>query len=148
LNLVSRDLGGAHGIVAVVDRDRSSGRERLNELKAARDADRAKRTPVPTALGEANPHLEAWLLDDAEAVKSALQLPAGSPVPKVAGDPKADLEALHAGSSRCGDPKVAAWKDIACAVRLTSSRNPKKTGFDAFLREVTAELGSLVRARS
>jgi len=55
---------GLDGVVAAVDRDTSRGRDRLRELQAARTKDREKYAPLPTALGVADPHAEAWLLDD------------------------------------------------------------------------------------
>ena len=64
---------GAKGLIAVVDRDRAQ-RDRLKRLREARDDDRMQKPPFPTAFGEANPHGEAWLLDDPQAIREALRL--------------------------------------------------------------------------
>jgi hypothetical protein len=52
----------ASGLVAVVDRDKSAPRVKLRELQAERESYRIERATFPTALGEAAPHGEAWLL--------------------------------------------------------------------------------------
>ena len=54
----------ALGLVATVDSDESGRSGRLNQLRDGRDEDRQSAPPFPTSLGEAIPHLEAWLLDD------------------------------------------------------------------------------------
>ncbi|HEV7224363.1 MAG TPA: hypothetical protein VGN42_16760 [Pirellulales bacterium] len=69
----ARDAG-ASGLVAVVDRDKDPRRRRLRDLAAGRAGDRASAPPFPTALGEAVPHVEAWLLDDLAAVRQSLRL--------------------------------------------------------------------------
>jgi hypothetical protein len=71
------------GLVATLDADRAPQRQRLGELRKARDEDRENSPPLPTALGEAVPHSEAWLLDDPVAVRNALGLSAETPVPTV-----------------------------------------------------------------
>ena len=65
---------GLQGVVATIDRDKSSGHDRLRELKAGRTRDRETAPPLPAALGAANPHAEAWLLDDPVAVRTVLGL--------------------------------------------------------------------------
>jgi hypothetical protein len=54
------------GVVATIDADAARPKERLSELRAGREKDRQNTllTPLPAALGEAVPHVEAWLLDD------------------------------------------------------------------------------------
>ena len=74
--------GGLSGVVATIDQDRSAGRERLRSLEAARVRDRQTDPPLPAALGCADPHAEAWLLDDPVAVRSVLRLPGDARVPK------------------------------------------------------------------
>ncbi|MCH7885708.1 MAG: hypothetical protein IIC01_10715, partial [Planctomycetes bacterium] len=53
---------GLDGVVATVDRDAEEPRSRLAKLQEGRDLDRREDPALPTALGEANPHGEAWLL--------------------------------------------------------------------------------------
>jgi hypothetical protein len=71
------------GVVATVDRDRSRGKDRLRELEAARTRDRETYAPLPTALGAAEPHAEAWLLDDPVAVQTVLGLAIDIRIPTV-----------------------------------------------------------------
>lgn len=74
---------GLEGVVATIDQDKSPGRERLKSMRAARTKDRETPPPLPTALGCADPHAEAWLLDDAVAVRTVLQLEPVSVIPNV-----------------------------------------------------------------
>ena len=114
---VARDRRRA--LVATLDVDASPRRERMAELQQARDDARSRPDPVPTALGAANPHGEAWLLDDAVAVRSVLGLAADVPVPSVlrVRSPKGALEALMAESPRAGDRPRDVWRHIAVQVR-------------------------------
>lgn len=75
-----RDL---QGVVAVVDRDKEKKGKRLQKLKTAREHDRENLPPFPTALGEANPHGEAWILDDAVAIRQTLQLSETVSIPRL-----------------------------------------------------------------
>src|SRR5436305_6917758 len=59
----ARDRGAA-GVVATVDADKFTKKDKLTDLKGARNKDRESGHTTPAALGEAIPHLEAWLLDD------------------------------------------------------------------------------------
>lgn len=134
----------ADGIAAIVDEDRT-GKERLKKLQKARNDERADKPPFPTALGVAIPFGEAWLLDDAEAVKAALQLPADASVPSTQQNknPKAVLEQLLLESPRSGERPREVWADIAREVELDRCRHPQKTGFRAFAMEVEDELASI-----
>ena len=131
------------GVVATVDRDRDEPLRRLNELKKGLGEDREKNQPVPTALGEAVPHGEAWLLDDSVAVRQALDLPSEVKIPAVRKvDPKTVINGLISESSLAAD-HMRALSEIARAVEVSRSPNAKKTGLAAFAKEVKSELGPL-----
>lgn len=132
------------GLVATVDRDTDKPHRRLNELREGSSKDQEKNPPIPTALGEAVPHGEAWLLDDAVAVRAVLGLP--SSAKSQAGgkvDPKATLNGLISNSSFVSD-HMTALRDIARAVDVSRCKGAKKTGLAAFAKEVKSELGPLV----
>lgn len=133
------------GVVATVDADGPKRGEKLSQLKLARDADRSRAAPLPTALGEAVPHNEAWLLDDEKAVRTALGLPPDTPVPTVrpAAYQKTELEALHRSSPRCNEPPLEVWAQIAAHVHEERCNHRKDTGFEAFAAEVRSEIGPL-----
>lgn len=134
-------LQGVEGVVITLDADNQPAR--LNELKAARDEDRADvaNQRIRIVVGQANPELEAWLLDDSEAVKSGLSLSAQTQVqsPKDVPDVKAALDQLFRESNlaECREDCLAA---VAGQVRLANSRDPKTTGLSAFLEDAKAEL--------
>src|SRR5262249_36625969 len=91
----ARDRGAA-GVVATVDADKFAGRTKLADLKSARSKDRDAGHTTPAALGEAIPHLEAWLLDDDVAVRTALNLHSATPIeaPTKIKSPKDELNRL------------------------------------------------------
>lgn len=102
---------------------------------------------MPAALGEARPHGEAWLLDDVEAVRQALKLETAENIPsrKKTSNPKQALEELISGSERGGDTRIDVLRDIAVALDPDRCKNRKTSGFDAFVKDVHAELDPLVR---
>lgn len=136
---------GDDGVVATVDADKDRRHERLEQLKTAREADRARHTPLPAALGEARPHSEAWLLDDPVAVREGLGLARNADVPDVLNCdyPKDSLEDLHKHSPRNSEPPLKVWPDIAARVDVSRCNHQKETGFEAFREEVRRELGPL-----
>jgi hypothetical protein len=137
----------ADRLVAVVDRDKEAAGVRLGEMRQARDADRMKRPSYPTACGEANPHGEAWLLDDPVAVRDALGLANEvkvTPVHKTK-DPKAVLNDLIR-SSRKTDPITHILGDIAKCVDPSRCAHRDETGLEDFMAEVQSELGPLVKS--
>lgn len=139
---------GDDGVVATVDADRDRRHERLAQLETAREADRARHTALPTALGEARPHSEAWLLDDPVAVREGLGLARNADVPVVVrcDYPKDSLEDLHKHSPRNSEPPLKVWPDIAARVDANRCNHRKETGFEAFTDEVRRELGPLFAA--
>jgi len=138
----------ADGLVATVDRDKAPG-GRLGRLREARAADRQQAPSLPTALGEAKPHAEAWLLDDPVAVREALELPGNAPIPSVrqSRHPKDTLHRLWERSPRIeagrDEPEIGVLRDIARRVDSTRCAHGRETGFQAFVTEVRRELGGL-----
>lgn len=132
------------GVVATVDSDKAPPRERLRELRQARDDDRATSAPLPTALGEAVPHLEAWLLDDPVAVREALGLDPNESVPTIrkAKHPKTAINSLIEKSS--DDRSVLDHlSEIARQCNPDRCRHASETGFKSFADDVNTELGPL-----
>jgi len=129
------------GVVATVDRDKAPGRSRLAELKKGRDADRTKHAPIPTALGEAVPHGEAWLLDDAVAVRTVLALPEVIEIPpkEFARHPQKAIEKLISISTRRDERPREICAEIAKHIEHTRCHTAKETGFAGFVDDVRAE---------
>lgn len=95
----------AIGLVAVVDADTLP--ERIRQLAAARTDHRNVNPPFPTALGQANPHGEAWLLDDPAAVRKCLSLETNVAVlPVTKCEPKSALEDLIRQSTRANQERL------------------------------------------
>jgi len=138
---------GLDGVVAAVDRDTSRGRDRLRELQAARTKDREKYAPLPTALGVADPHAEAWLLDDPVAVQTVLRLPADVLIPTVrqVESPKSEIGRLHRASPRLNEPTHTILVEIAQALSLNRCQHSRETGFSHFVEDVRHEIGPLTR---
>jgi hypothetical protein len=142
--LQARDMNAA-GLLAVVDQDKARGGGRLRSLRNARDADRIVHPPFPTALGEAKPHGEAWLLDDPHAIRQVLELDGGVDIPNVrrSRDPKEDLNELFRKSQRQGDDRMDLLKEIAQRIDVSRCQHGEETGFSDFVEEVRQELGPL-----
>jgi hypothetical protein len=132
----------AVALIATVDKDKEARRQKLRELLKARDDDRASSPAFPTALGEAAPHGEAWLLDDPVAVRRAFGLESDYQVPNVVkvNSPKDTLEELKRHSNRAEDPILEILTDIAKLVDPTRCVHAKETGFHGLLEEVRREL--------
>jgi hypothetical protein len=138
---------GLQGVVATIDKDGSPGRDRLRDLEAGRTKDREQAAPLPTALGCADPHAEAWLLDDPVAVRQALRLDTVADIPNVRKtvSPKDALTALHARSPRATEPIRTILVEIAKALAPGRCEHAKETGFARFEKEAEAEIGPLTR---
>jgi hypothetical protein len=136
-----RDLAG---VVATVDCDRGAPREKLRDLMAARSRDREAGHAIPVALGEAIPHLEAWLLDDPVAVRTALELPTAAEIksPSKVDSPKAELHGLHRDST-CDLTEMEMLAAVARMLDVARCNHCDSTGLAEFCREVHAELGPL-----
>lgn len=126
---------GEDGVAAVVDRDRAPARERLNELRTA-----IEQAPgVRTAIGEANPHVEAWLIDDPKAVRDSLRLAVDHDIPTPAGcEPKRVLSELCQASPAWSvvGSELPLLKRVAGAVRRERCNHRHETGFEEFHREL------------
>ena len=133
----------AAGLVATVDRDKDKKRGRLRLMQKARERDRGKVPPVPTAVGEAVPHGEAWLLDDPKAVRTGLGLPADADIPNVARtkDPKQAFPELLESSPRAGERPLEVIPDVARHITLDRCNHADRTGFKDFVDDVERELG-------
>jgi len=140
---------GASGLVAVVDRDRDHQKTKLDEMFRARDEDRSRGRIIPAALGEAVPHGEAWLLDDAVAVRAALGLSPKTSIPSIARtkNPKGVLTMLLGKSPRHDDRPVIVWGEIARTLVAARCKYASRTGFAAFINEVEAELRNVLSGR-
>lgn len=135
----------ATGIVATLDRDKERRGKRLAKLKRARTADRKTAPPFPTALGEAVPHGEAWLLADAHAVRQAMRLPGDTPVPSVRStkDPKRALQTLLTTSPRANERPLQVLAEVARLVDTSRCTHRRATGFASFVKDVETELRPL-----
>lgn len=145
--LLQARQAGLEGVVATVDRDTSSGKDRLRELQAARTRDREKRAPLPTALGAADPHAEAWLLDDPVAVRTVLGLRVDLDIPTVrhAKSPKGEIARLHAASPRVNEPVRGLLAEMARSLSIDRCQHRRETGFAHFVQDVRDEIGPLAR---
>jgi hypothetical protein len=129
-----------------VDTDNDSVGEKLRRLREARNADRQSSPPFPIALGEANPHGEAWLIDDQVAVRGALCLPGDYQIKTVrqVKSPKDEIHALRKQSNRAEDPMTDVLEDIARGLDHSRCMHARETGFDGLLQEVRTELAPCI----
>lgn len=138
-------LDGAYqGLIATVDSDDCDGQVKLPELKSAREQARTTDKWVPAALGEPVPHLEAWLLDDPVAVRTAFSLAASTHInaPTKTKSPKDELNGLYERSG-CSDPLLKTLEIICCELKLARCNHAKTTGFDDFAEDVEREIRPL-----
>ena len=135
-------VDGFSALAIVTDTDKSLARDKLRQLRAGRDEDRQTNPPFPTALGEANPHFDVWLLDDAVAVRNGLRLPSETPIPNSAksSDPKNDLNLLIAGSPRESDDFALVLGDIASHLKVDRCPHRKENGLATFESDVHDEI--------
>ncbi len=139
---------GLAGVVATIDKDRSPGQDRLRSMQAARAKDRETAAPLPTALGCADPHAEAWLLDDPVAVRTVLGLANSAAVPNVrkVASPKNEITGLHTTSPRAGEPIMTILTDLAKTLDSTRCQHAGETGFASFKDDVHDEIEPLAAA--
>ena len=136
----------AAGLVAVVDRDVEPTGDRLDSLRLGRESDRQVRAPIPTAIGEAVPHGEAWLLDDRVAVRDSLYLEDRDLHAIDESNPKSALDALIRASSRREEPHLDVLHDIAGRVDRSRSPNAARTGFAPLADQVRHEFRDLAKS--
>lgn len=140
---------GAAGLVVTADQDANPPRKKLRELRDARDAERGKPGPaaiLPVAIGEARPHAEAWLLDDAVAIREGLRLASDHAVPSVrtVSYPKDTIDELDGLGEHPDDERpIDRLMRIATACDPTRCKNAKETGLHDFVDDVKQELGKL-----
>lgn len=134
---------GASGVIATLDSDKERQRRRLSELRGARDKDRAQFAPIPAALGEGVPHLEAWLLDDAVAVRTALEAATDLVVPTVrtCTSPKETLNAIIRECKPDADILLLLGS-IASQMHPERCRHSGETGLKSFVDDVRHEFRS------
>jgi hypothetical protein len=133
---------GAAGLVAVVDRDKDDAWSRLRKLQEGRELHRQKRPPFPTALGEAVPHGEAWLMGDPIAIKEALDLKDDVAIPSLRRikDPKGDLNRLIEISKHGRETdRMIVLGHIARLVDPERCMHIEETGFARFAVDVLSE---------
>lgn len=132
---------GSLGLITTLDSDKHQT-NRLDALKTGREMCRRDYStdPFPVAIGEAVPELEAWLIDDSNAVKQALELDpeARIPSPISCKDVKKALEELISNSP-LGLGHADCLKSIAETLEFGRCRNPKKTGLEFFVQDVKTE---------
>ena len=137
---------GFDGLVVVADRDTAGRRVRLREMTEWRTVaqDVPEYHAVPIALGEANRHVEAWLLDDAQAVQQTCGLPADAAIPGAdCRDPKAEVDSLIHAAGFTLEGGLAA---VAVAVSPDRCRRPQTTGFKQFVDDLRREFAHLLPA--
>ena len=137
---------GACGLVAARDGDKDPSRVR-KELKKARDYVRSK-SGFPVAIGCPNPHAEAWLLDDQEAVRTSLGLAPGDVIPPVSNQAKQHLNELMRRSPEY-EKKEDCYKFlavIASEVSIDRCSKAQETGLKAFREDVRAAFLHLVQS--
>ena len=135
---------GFDGLVVVTDRDTTDPRKQLREMIEWRAAARVEPEyhAVPVALGEANRHVEAWLLDDAQAVQTVCGLGAEFKIPAAdCREPKEGLDPLLFAAGFGVENGLAA---LAAGVVPDRCRRAGTTGFKQFLDDLRAELSAFV----
>jgi hypothetical protein len=140
--IASARADGADAILATVDRDKDPQRQKIEKLMQGRTEDRASNAPFPFALGQADPHGEAWLLDDRVAVRRGLRLAGDAAIPTVRQTKSAKdaLEDLLAESDRAEDAMLEVLEDIAMLVDPARFDHAAETGFRGLEREIKQEL--------
>ena len=135
----------ARAIVAVVDADKNAA-NRKQQLSEGRETHRrdVAIANFPIAIGVAIPEIEAWLLDDIEALKLALGLAHNQKV----SSPTAVPDAKKLMSELIGKGSVEGtfselYASVASNVSLARCRDPKASGLKDFVDDVRAELAHL-----
>lgn len=129
-------------LAIVVDTDKSQRKDKLRELREGREDDRQQNPPFPTAVGEANPHFDVWLLDDAVAVRDALGLAGDCQIPNAIkiDNPKAALTELINQSEIEFEHVSDALAEIAQRLTVNRCVHHKETGFGDFEQDVRDEI--------
>ena len=130
--------------LVVSDTDRAPYGEKLRQLRTGRDEDRQIHPPFPTAIGEANPHFDVWLLDDAHAVKTVVGC-SSSAVPNIRNctSPKDILTNLVVESDIESELSVVLGL-IVDEFDVSRCNHDNETGLEEFAEEVRIELQHVV----
>lgn len=135
-------------VVATVDTDSDPLGEKRKKLEGVLAAEEVVRDQkVIVIVGEANPHAEAWLLADPQAIREALELHEDCPIPAIRASnyPKNDLNALRDQSRYHKEPLKDWLARVAGCVRSHRCTAKKDTGFDAFeshVQTARSQIGS------
>ncbi len=136
---------GLDGVAVTRDYDTGGG-DRLKNLRDARRRARDWARDLPVAIGIPRPNFDAWLLDDAVAVRAGLGFPTAHPVPdsKAVSDPKAAIKQLYHASpvGETMDESTARGR-IASEIDLARCNHRKDNGLLEFAEELRAEFGSI-----
>jgi len=144
----ARDFGD-DAVVAVIDQDMQPHSQGLRAMREARSKDRQSFAPLPTAVGEAIPHGEAWLLDDPHGVRLALRLASSETIASLSQCeyPKTEIDRLIDLSSFSDQDKLENLARIAREINPRRCQHPKVTGLHQFVEEVNEELKPFINRR-
>lgn len=133
---------GKDGLVAVADRDKDRHRQRQRDLQQGRDDHRAQHPQYPTVVAVADPHVEAWLLNDPKAVREGIGLSSAVDIPNVlkAGSPKDALDQLIHCHGQSEENSKTVLGRIAALIQVERCNHARDTGLADFHNEVNAEL--------
>ncbi|MBL8880295.1 MAG: hypothetical protein JNG88_14370 [Phycisphaerales bacterium] len=143
--LIQAHKSGATAVAAVVDNDDSKG-ARLTALREARMLIEQNTVGPPMALGHADPHLEAWLLDDEKAVRTTLAFATNRAIRGVGSvkSPKEELNRLWEESPRRRDNPSESSIDMLAALSRELSidrcNQSIRTGLQDFADEVRTRI--------
>jgi hypothetical protein len=133
-------------VVATVDTDSDKLGEKRRRLEATLASEEiVRQQQVIVIVGEANPHAEAWLLADPQAIREALDLDQDCSIPTIRASkyPKDDLDALCDQSRYHKEPLDYWLTRVARCVRGNRCTAKNQTGFDAFETHVQAALSRI-----
>ncbi|MBI5494281.1 MAG: hypothetical protein HY904_04590 [Deltaproteobacteria bacterium] len=135
------DAGARYGGVVAWADDDGVSENRLKQLRDGRNHS-APQFAVKAAVGVAVPHAEAWLLDDAVAIRQTLGLDSTVDVPRVTecAYPKTTLDAL-VKQAYVGEDVMDALPRIAEALDPTRMTHAKRTGFETFQTDFQEQFG-------
>jgi hypothetical protein len=124
-------------LVATIDSDKHPTGDGLREMERVVSTDPNCQGLVYVALGEATPHAEAWLLDDADAVRSVLRLDQSMKVPTVrqVDYPKDTLDGLLS-LNRGDDHRLDVLAEISRAIEPSRCQHAGETGFERFMESL------------
>ena len=147
--VLSAQDDGAWGLVAIKDGDKRPVEVRKSLQDAKEFVKVSKGIGFPVAIGCPNPHADAWLLDDQEAVRSGLSLDSthAIPVVKPGSYPKRDIDALvKLSPNKKGRTEYDLLSAVASDVKIERCPHAQETGFKAFREDVRSEFTPLLKS--